>query len=42
LENSMKHAMIRWEIVFNMTILKMISFGMDKHWAFRQIPVTTV
>jgi len=41
LESSMRHAMIMWHIVFNMTILKMISFGMDKHWAFRQVPPST-
>lgn len=34
LEDSTSEQLISWHSVFNMTILRMISFGMDKYWAF--------
>ena len=37
IEQSRKEALVQWNIVFNMTILRMISYAMDKHWAHHQI-----
>jgi len=34
MDDEMVHAPVRWNIIFNMTILRIISFGMDFHWAF--------
>lgn len=31
--NLHEDSMIRWHVVFNMCILKIISYGMDKHWS---------
>ncbi len=33
IEESRKDALVQWHVVFNMTILRMISYSMDKHWA---------
>ncbi|KAL4468853.1 hypothetical protein ABPG72_008780 [Tetrahymena utriculariae] len=35
LQDTTKDQLVGWHSVFNMTILRMISFGMDKHWAFK-------
>jgi hypothetical protein len=33
LQESRNDALVPWHSIFNMTILRMISFGMDKYWA---------
>lgn len=38
----MNHAPVKWSVLFNMTILRMISFGMDKYWATQQKPISQV
>jgi protein-cysteine N-palmitoyltransferase HHAT len=35
LVDSTKEQIIPWHSIFNMSILKMISFAMDKHWAIK-------
>lgn len=34
LDDLSKHNLVSWHVVFNMTILRMISYGMDKRWSF--------
>lgn len=35
LVDSTQDQIIPWHFIFNMSILKMISFGMDKHWSIK-------
>ena len=34
LHQSYKDSLVPWNMVYNMTILRIISYGLDKHWAF--------